>query len=131
MAVAAVATAIAAVTGSTTPASADAMILGFTWYAEGGTSRSGPPGTTITAFATEARPNRPFKLVTSPPSQYGCSEFNRQDVNPAIRYSTASGFIGLTSGPINRPVGQYNVCFAEEPGLPHATVTFPVLFTVV
>ena len=124
--------AVAVAAAAPTPASATAFIQGFTWYPDGGVERSGPPGTTISAFATEARPNRPFKLVTTPVSQFGCQDHELQVANPFVRYSSARGFIGLTTGVINRPVGQYHVCFFEQPPVPgHATTTYPLLFTVI
>jgi hypothetical protein len=111
------------------------VITGFTWYASGSPS-SGPTGTNITAFATEARANRSFKLVvgnTNTPGHedHACMD-NVTDINSNVRISSSSGFIGNTSGPINKPAGTWQVCFYEvTAGAVGASATFPVSFTVV
>jgi hypothetical protein len=117
------------------PASSSLSLVGFTWYSDGTYTRSAPSGTVITAYATGARPNKPFKLQTSAiRGAFPCSDVLLYDVNPNVRMSNSSGVIGYTSGPINLPVGSYEVCFYELPRLEsgHApTATAPAYFSVV
>jgi hypothetical protein len=93
---------------------------------------SGPQGTIITAYATQARAQRQFYLVTGnaqgePGHEGHACMFNVVNANPNPRTSSASGFIPNTAGQINRPPGVWQVCFREPNG---ATATIPVGFTV-
>ena len=104
-------------------------IVGFTWYNDGSFAKAGPSGTVITAYATGAQANTLFQLVVGT-SQEGNPDhvciFNRTNVNPNIRLSSSSGFIGNTSGPVVMPIGAWQVCFMSL-----TTVTAPVAFTMV
>jgi hypothetical protein len=50
-----------------------------------------------------------------------------QFINPSLRYSDARGLISMTNGWLDRPQGEWQICFAE-PNL--ATATYPVYYTV-
>ena len=117
------------------PASSSLAIVGFTWFSDGSFTGSGPSGTVITAYATGARPDKPFKLQTSAiRGAFPCSDVLVDDVNPNVRISNSSGVIGYTSGRINLPVGSYEVCFYELPRLSSGhspTATAPAFFSVV
>ena len=115
------------------PALPAAFVAGATFYGDGTTSRSGPAGTRITAFATSAEQYVPYKLVTG---RDGGSP-NRPcsvDVVPvldSVRYAGDTGFLPLTSGPLNRTPGAWQVCFRDTtPGAEARTFTAPVTFTV-
>jgi len=118
------------------PASAVQFIQGFTWYADGSFSKSGPAGTVVTVFATSAAPNAQFDLLSVPPDSaaHGCADFDTAPVNPNVRTSNSRGFIPNTAGPVNRAPGEYELCFYERlPGASggHRSGTYPVFFTVV
>lgn len=106
------------------------LVQGFTWYSDGQSSKSGPAGTVITAFATSAA-NASFKLVTGRDGGTGepC-RFDIEPVNPAVRFANSRGFIPNTSGPVNRPPGEWQVCFRQEGGGATLRVTLPLTFTV-
>lgn len=108
-------------------------ITGNTWYSDGTFVKSGPSGTVITAYATGARKSQGFKLVAGTSTSaghesHGCMD-QPADINPNLRTSTAtSGFIGLTSGAVVRPPGEWQICF-REPDL--GSATNPVFFTII
>ena len=116
------------------PASSSLVLQGFTWYTNGTFGQSGPAGTVITAYAIGANPNKQFKLQTSAVrGGFACSDVLLNDVNPNVRKSSSSGFIGPTSGAINLAAGNYEMCFYELPRLPSGhspTATWPAYFTV-
>src|SRR5919202_200413 len=90
-------------------------IQGNTWYDDGSFSKSGPAGTVITAFATSARVNTQYLLVAgnnldSGHTTHACMD-QSQAINPNVRISNSRGFIPNTSGPINRPAGEWQICF--------------------
>ena len=117
------------------PAGASLAQQGFTWYTAGGYGASGPPSTVITAYATRAKPNTTYVLQTSAPrGAFPCSDVLLGTINPNVRTSTANGFIGPTSGAVNRDPGDYEVCFYAIPRLDNGhspTATWPATFTVV
>ncbi len=108
-------------------------ITGLTWYSDGTFSKSGPSGSAITAFATGARPNSTFNLVSGndggdPAHADHACMFNSENINPTVRTSSSTGFLGNTSGTINRPAGEWQICFRELNG---RTGTAQVTFTIV
>lgn len=107
--------------------------IGFTWYSDGSFQKSGPAGTVISAYATGAKPNAQFFLVTGnaqgePGHEGHACMFNFVNVNPNPRTSSSSGFIPVTSGPVNVEAGTWQVCFREPSG---SSGTIPVHFTIV
>ena len=108
-------------------------IIGNTWYSDGTYVKSGPSGTNITAYATGARKGVRFQLVAGTSTSAGHETHGCMDtpspINPNWRTSSATtGFIGLTSGPIARQPGTWQVCFRQEAG---ASATNPVFFTII
>ena len=102
-------------------------VQGFTWYSDGATSKSGPSGTVVTAFATSARTNTTFRLMTSPVQTIAdltCT-VDLVAVNPNQRFSNSRGFIPNTAGAIARPTGDYDLCFVANVG---SAVSLPVPF---
>ena len=103
--------------------------VGSTWFGDGTLARSGPSRTVISAYATGAQPETQFELVVGT-FQFGqpghrCL-FDRTLVNPAVRKSSPGGFIGMTTGVVTMPPGDWQVCF-----LALGTITAPLPFTVV
>ncbi len=109
-------------------------IQGNTWFSDGSFSKTGPTGTTITAFATSARINTQYRLVAgnntlSGHTTHGCMDMS-EPINPNVRTSNGSGFIPNTSGPINRPAGEWQICFRQF-NPEGASSTNPVFFTII
>lgn len=90
---------------------------GLTWYTDGAIDRMGPGGTTVTAYGTQLRPHTAYHLVagTHADPDQPCSR-DAIPINPNVRVSNASGFIGLTSGRVHRPPGQWRR--ASSPSTP-------------
>ena len=91
------------------------QVQGSTWYSNGTTSKSGPSGTVITAYASGALANASFKLVTGNDGGTGqpC-RFAIQPVNASVRVASSRGFIPNTTGAINRTPVTWQVCFRQE-----------------
>lgn len=107
---------------------------GTTWYSDGSFVKSGPSGTVITAFATNARPSTPFKLVAGTNTTPGHEDHACMDlpgeINPNTRMSNTRGFITNTTGPVVRPPGDWQICFRQT--VPDGqTATNPVFFSVI
>lgn len=112
------------------PSIPPATVVGSTFYSTGGTIQSGPSGTFINAYATGLPPNEGFQLVTAVADTVQRSKRCARDpiaVNLSVRVSSASGGIGRTVGPINRPPGLYDVCFKAVNG---PQVSAPLRFQV-
>jgi hypothetical protein len=108
-------------------------VAGSSWYSDGTRSASGPTGTTIKVYATNAIAGVPFELVTGRngvnPSQ-PCA-LDLVAVNTAVVYAGSNGLIGRVSGTVNRLPGTYQVCFAQiDPVSGSRAVTGIVTFTV-
>jgi glucose/arabinose dehydrogenase len=104
-------------------------VTGFTWYADGSATASGPAGTVVTAYATGLRRSTTFVLVTTVAEADPLRRCTRdpRPVNAALRFSNNAGFVGRTTGPIDRPPGQWDVCFKPVDG---PWIGAPVRFTV-
>lgn len=108
-------------------------VAGSAWFSNGTKSASGPSGTTISVYATNALANVPYQLVTgrsgANPSQ-PCA-LDLVVVNTAVVYAGANGLIGRVTGTVNRLPGIYQVCFAQiDPVAGSRAVTGVVSFTV-
>jgi hypothetical protein len=114
-------------TSEACPSTANSVVSGATFYADGKLAKSGPSGSTVTAFAVGAIPGVSYVLVSGKPSGSKACALNVVAINPAIRFSTDDKFIGNTKGIINRPAGDWQVCFRSPDG---ATYTAPLTFTV-
>ncbi|MGH9277298.1 MAG: interleukin-like EMT inducer domain-containing protein [Acidimicrobiales bacterium] len=110
-----------------------AVVTGYAWHSSGEYQRSGPSGTVVSVYATGLARHVQYRLVSASPdpnASVPCGR-DRQPINDNIRTSSNSGFIGLTSGRLNRPVGRWEICFSEvTPGSEGRTVSFPVQFRV-
>lgn len=108
-------------------------VAGSSWYSNGTKAASGPSGTTINVYATNAIAGVPYQLVTGRngvnPSQ-PCA-LDLVVVNAAVVYAGSSGLIGRVTGTVDRLPGSYQVCFAQtDPVTGSRAVTGVVRFTV-
>jgi hypothetical protein len=88
-------------------------------------------GSTVSAYATGAQSRIEYKLVSGRDVGRGpCSE-DPQPINPNVQRAYSSGgyfgdgYIPPASGPLNRPAGQWQVCFQQS-----VTVTQPLTVIV-
>ena len=106
-------------------------LQGATWFNDGSTSKTGPSGTVVSAFATGVSTGRGYKLVTGldgGPS-FPCM-WDVVPVNNSVRFPNSRGFIPMTSGPVNRGPGRWQLCFREEGTGATVSIGQPVTFTV-
>jgi hypothetical protein len=106
---------------------------GSSWYSDGTRSASGPAGTTIRVYATNALAGVPYELVTGRNgvnTSQPCA-LDLVAVNTAVVYAGSNGLIGRVSGTEDRLPGTYQVCFAQvDPVSGSRAVTGIVTFTV-
>ncbi|MGH9264317.1 MAG: beta-propeller fold lactonase family protein [Acidimicrobiales bacterium] len=105
------------------PASSGPVIAGSTWFSDG--TRARPAGSTVTARATGAFPNVPYRLVLA---TGGCRDVVAV-LNPASLWPGTNGRIGNVQGtvPATTAPGVYEVCFRDLSGM---TATGVATFTV-
>ncbi|HVE47471.1 MAG TPA: hypothetical protein VNA57_12095 [Acidimicrobiales bacterium] len=117
-------------------ASACTAIRGTTQYSAASPT-TGPPGTTISAYATGAASNSLFKLVVGHDGKlkprrglHACMEFEETAVSAGPWRSDVYGNIADASSPASGPIpeglvpGVWHVCFYEiTPGQEGATAT--------
>lgn len=107
-------------------------VVGFTWYSDGASAKSGATGTVVRAYATGAARNTSYRLVTAQDAGSGAPcTWDPVPVNANVRTSNNLGFIGNTTGPINRGIGPWQLCFYEIAPNPGGSTTAPARFTVV
>lgn len=106
-------------------------VTGSTWFSDGSLSGTGPSGTVLTSYATDAPANRTYKYVSGLDGgpDHPCM-WDTAPVNPNNRVASGNGFIGFTSGPLNRGSGRWQICFREESSAANLVVTAPRQFTV-
>ncbi|MGH9225047.1 MAG: hypothetical protein ACRD2W_15005 [Acidimicrobiales bacterium] len=110
---------------------APTQVSGATWPVNGVTAASGPAGTVISAYGMGLPSGRNFVLVTGLDGGAGrpCM-WNTAPVNSTLRRTSSLGFIGPTTGAVNRQSGRWQVCFREETGAGTVTVGSPYTFSV-
>ncbi len=110
--------------------------VGGTWYSDGTTSKSGPPGTTVRVFATGAFQDLAYTLVLgdagAEPGHGGHACMRTLDVlNPTPRFANTSGTITTTVGTVHHTVpGTYQLCFKDNSAA-NSTGTAGASFTVI
>ncbi|MGH9280218.1 MAG: hypothetical protein ACRD12_19220 [Acidimicrobiales bacterium] len=106
-------------------------VTGFVWYTDGSDAKSGPSGTSISAYGTGLFLSTNYQLVTGVDGgpQHPCM-WDVQPVNPNTRRSSTGGLIGNTVGPVNRTQGKWQLCFRQVVSGNLASVGFPKTFTV-
>jgi hypothetical protein len=108
-----------------------AVVQGSTWYSDGTKAKSGPPGTRIAAYASNAFANVPYRLVLGLGSSGKACEAPAQWINPTIVFAGPDGLIGRVSGtvPLDTVPGTYKLCF-EDSSTGNLTGTGGATFTV-
>ena len=108
-----------------------ANVQGSSWYSDGTKAKAGPPGTPIAAYAVNAFPNVPYRLVLGLGAPGKACEAIAQWINPAIVYAGPSGLIGRVTGtvPLGTLPGTYKLCF-EDSSTGNFTGTGGTTFTV-
>lgn len=106
---------------------------GNAWYTNGTKAGSGPSGSTIRVYGTNAAAGVPYQLVTGRngvnPSQ-PCG-LDLVPVNPTTVFAGSGGVIGAVTGTVDRLPGAYQVCFAQvDPVSGPRVVTGVSTFTV-
>ena len=104
-----------------------AVVAGAAFYSDGTSSRSGPSGARVSLFATSAEPGFAYKLVSgrSVPGGTPCS-IDAMPINDTPRFASSGGVIAQTAGPLNRPAGEWQICFLAG----NHTVTGAATYTV-
>ena len=112
------------------------VVRGSTWYSDGTRSKSGPPGTQVTARATGAIQGVPYHLVlgdlgTEPGhSTHACMR-TLDILNPAVVFAGPSGLIGNVRGTVHLTTpGTYQLCFKDS-SPNNSTGTGGASFTVI
>ncbi|HET7722949.1 MAG TPA: hypothetical protein VFK43_23475 [Acidimicrobiales bacterium] len=108
-----------------------ATVQGSSWYSDGTKAKSGPPGTRITAYAVNAFPGVPYRLILGLGGPGKACEAPAQWINPAIVYAGQNGLIGRVTGtvPLDTLPGTYKLCF-EDSSTGNLTGTGGTTFTV-
>lgn len=111
--------------------------VGSTWYADGTQQKSGPAGTSISAYATGAFTNLAYTLVLgdqgSQPGHATHACMNTvQVLNPTARFANSRGFIGTTVGSVAAGItpSVYQLCFKDN-SVANSTGTAGATFTVI
>lgn len=105
------------------------IIDGATFFTDGTSARTVPAGTRVSAFATGANPGVTYRLVSGKPDPTTgavCS-LDAHPINPIVRYANNSGVLSPTAGTVNRPPGEWQVCFLS---IDRATATGPARLTL-
>lgn len=120
-------------TSSPPPGTPGTVAGGNAWFSDGTKAHSGPTGTTIKVFGTNAIANVPYQLVSGRnsvvPSQ-PCG-LDLVAVNTNTVFAGSNGLIPAVTGTINRLPGTYQICFAQtDPVTGNRAVTGVSTFTV-
>ena len=112
-----------------TESAPDPIVAGFTWYADGSSTKTGGAGTTVRAYATGTVVGAGYQLVLA---TLNCAA-TVGVLNTNVRVSSGSGLIGATAGtiPSGVPPGSYRVCFKRTSEATSSTAAAPVEFIVV
>ena len=102
------------------------VVAGGAFYSDGTSARSGPPGARVSVFATSAEPGFAYKLVSGRPNGSRPCGIDIMAINETVRYANAEGVISQTAGPLNRPAGEWQICFLAQ----NQTVTGAATYTV-
>jgi len=103
------------------------VVSGAAFYVDGSSARNGPSGAQVRVFATSAEPGFAYKLVSARPvsGSRPCS-VDVKPIKDTPRYANAEGVIAQTAGTLDRPAGEWQVCFLAQ----NQTVTGAVTYTV-
>lgn len=103
------------------------LVIGATFFIDGTSRKTGPDGSYISAFATEAEQGFSYLLVSG---KNNCKT-NLKPINMAIKYSGTERIISRTSGYLWRGSGTYDICFYNvDRGREGSVITGPATFTI-
>ena len=100
---------------------------GAAFFSDGTSSRTGPSGARVSAFATSAEPGFGYKLVSGRAGASGrpCTA-DVVPINDTVRFANAQGVIAQTAGTLTRPSGTWQVCFLAEGQVVTGAATYTV-----
>ena len=95
------------------------VVAGSTWYTDGTRGKSGPVGTTVSAYAVGAIQGVPYKLVLALDDDFvgsQCVTTTVRELNPTAVYAGPSGLLGRVTGTVapTTPRGTYILCFKDS-----------------
>lgn len=103
-----------------------AAVAGAAFFIDGTSTKAGPSGATVSVFATSAEPGFSYRLVSGHGTgQRPCST-DVVALNDTLRFANAEGVIGRTSGTLNRPAGEWQICFLAEGQVVTGAATYTV-----
>ncbi len=101
-------------------------VVGSAFFINGTSTQTGPSGARVSLFATGAEPGFSYRLVSGQgTAQQPCST-NVVPINPTQRFANAQGVIAQTAGTLNRPAGQWQICFLAEGQVVTGAATYTV-----
>lgn len=104
-------------------------VAGSTWFSNGTRQMTVARNSTITARASGAVANVPYRLVTGTGTTNQPCTSNVVAVNSTTVYASPNGLIGNVTGPAPSVPGTHQVCFRSTSGSP-ITVTASAVLTV-
>ena len=112
--------------GVITVTGAAATVSGAAFYIDGTSNQTGPSGARVSLFATSAEPGFSYRLVSGRgTAQQPCST-DIVPISNTVRFANAQGVIGQTAGTLNRPTGQWQICFLAEGQVVTGAATYTV-----
>ena len=95
------------------------VVAGSTWYSDGTRAKSGPVGTTVSAYAVGAIQGVPYKLVLALDDDDfadGQCVTTVQELNPTVVYAGPTELLGRVTGTVapTTPKGTYILCFKDS-----------------
>ena len=104
-----------------------ATLSGATFYSDGTSSRAGPSGARVSVFATRAEQTYEYQLVSGRVTGTGrpCT-VEVMPISATARFSNAQGVISQTAGTLDRPPGQWEICFLAEGRVVTGAATYTV-----
>jgi plastocyanin len=111
---------------STTIPGASVPVAGAAFHIDGTSDRTGASGAPVSVFATRAEPGFSYKLVSGRGTgQRPCST-DVMPINNTARFANTEGVIARTGGTLNRPPGQWQICFLAEGQVVTGAATYTV-----
>ena len=98
-------------TSTTQPPPATVVVTGAAFYSSGTSVDTGPSGTRVSVFANRAEPGFTYRLVSGRGTNQQPCSLDVVPISDTLRFANAEGVIGQTAGNLNRPPGQWQICF--------------------
>jgi len=102
-------------------------LSGATFYSDGTSARTGPSGARVSVFATSAEQTYGFQLVSGRVRGTGrpCTA-EVMPLSSTVKFANAQAVISQTAGTLDRPPGQWEICFLNEGRVVTGAVTYTV-----